>query len=285
MQKNPAFVRSPRFIRRMLLALALFGSSQPALAQAPSTAVPSNQPGQILPVAPPSGCQETPEAEKLFTTGKELLSLNLNREALVAFQRSHAQSRCMRSLAQIAFAERALRRWADASSHLNQALESTDPWIEEHRAQFQDELATINEYLRRAEGRNEDPELAERSAPKTPKRTKAGWGLLVSGALLGGFAGGFLALREAYRKPFEEATSAADWTKPGTADWTKSPWQSAIARGEDARTAGIVLAAVGGVAAVGGIILIAWPQEKTQQKQTQLNVFPSGNGMVLSGRY
>lgn len=273
-------MQSAKLVFRTLSLLGVVGMPQFVLAQAPPEQLTQPSP---LSTVPATGCQETPESAKLYDLGFELLSRDLNREALGSFQRSYDQSHCPRALAQIASAERGLKRWADAFTHLRSALESTDPWIEENRSVFEPELAKINERLRQAGGRNEDPELVEKPAPKMPMRTRAGWGLLVSGVLVGGFASGLLVLREAFRDPFNEATTDTQWKMAPS--WTQQPWEDALSRGDQARTAGIALAAVGGAAAVAGIVLIAWPQEKSTAKQAQLWISPTGNGLVIAGRF
>lgn len=280
MHKDPTVMQSAKLVFRTLSLLGVVGMPQFVLAQAPPEQLTQPSP---LSTVPATGCQETPESAKLYDLGFELLSRDLNREALGSFQRSYDQSHCPRALAQIASAERGLKRWADAFTHLRSALESTDPWIEENRSVFEPELAKINERLRQAGGRNEDPELVEKPAPKMPMRTRAGWGLLVSGVLVGGFASGLLVLREAFRDPFNEATTDTQWKMAPS--WTQQPWEDALSRGDQARTAGIALAAVGGAAAVAGIVLIAWPQEKSTAKQAQLWISPTGNGLVIAGRF
>ena len=62
--------------------------------------------------------------------------------ALALFQRSSADSRCGRALAQVGLAEKALGRGVDAEAHLREALASKgESWIERNRQTLDGELA------------------------------------------------------------------------------------------------------------------------------------------------
>lgn len=267
MHKNPTVMQSAKLILRTLSLLGVVGIPQIVFAQTPSGML--TQPGP-LPPAPAAGCQENPDAAKLYDLGFELLSRDLNREALGSFQRSYEQSRCPRTLAQIAFAERGLRRWADASVHLRSALASTDPWIEEHLSRFQQELSDINERLRQAGGRNEDPELAEKPAPKMPMRTRAGWGLLVSGVLVG--SAGVAAMSVA--QSFSGSVTGIDF----------GLWENGDNVYRRALLAGGVLAGVGAAGVITGATLLLRPAKEANQI-SHLWVAPAPNGLAIGGAF
>lgn len=69
-----------------------------------------------------------------FEAGRALRRDHRDAEALSHFQQLYAESHQPRALAQVGLAEAALGRWADAETHLSQALASPDAWITENRA-------------------------------------------------------------------------------------------------------------------------------------------------------
>ena len=267
MKKNPVVMRSPKRVLRTLALLGGLGTPQVVLAQSPPTQLAQPSP---LPPVPAIGCPETPDAAKLFELGIALLGHDLNREALGAFQRSYNLSHCPRALAQLAFVEKGLQRWADASTHLRSALSSTDPWIEEGRSQFQQELTKIDERLSLAEGRNEDPELALKPAPKMPMRTRAGWGLLVSGALVGGAGVAGMSVAQA----FSGSVTGIDF----------GLWENGDNVYRRALLVGGVLAGVGAVGVITGATLLLRPAKEANQI-SHLWVAPAPNGLAIGGAF
>jgi len=201
-----------------------------------------------------SNCVESDEAASTYDLGKDLLNKNLNRAALDAFRHSYEVSHCVRSLAQMAAAEKGLRRWADAAAHLRVALESDDPWMVARRDPYQKELQLIEERLRQASGHNEDPEQSSAPAKSSPRST-AGWMLMLAGALSAGTGIGTLALAEAFRSPFNAAKTQDPSLQP--------PWDQAGNIQQSAQVAGIAVLAVGGASLAAGITLLLLPKKES----------------------
>lgn len=216
-------------------------------------------------------CQESDESTKLYELGIELLGRDLNRAALDAFQRSYDLSHCMQALAQIAFAERGLRRWVDAAEHLRIALASSDPWIEQHRAQFQQEQMIIEQRREQAGGRNEDPEIIKPAPSPTPPRIRAGWGLSIIGVLLGGAGAATLSVAQA----FGRSVNGIDF---GMWDNGNTVYGSAI-------PAGGALVAIGGAALMTGVTLLLLPPKEQPPKHVRAGLAPSASGLVLGGGF
>src|SRR5262249_10540132 len=121
-------MRPTRIITLALIVSGTFWLARPLWAQG------------ILP-----SCQESDEAKRLYDLGIDFLDRNKNDAALELFQRSYELSHCAKALANMSSAEKGLKRWADAVEHLKTALESDDPWIEQHREEFRKELKKIEE--------------------------------------------------------------------------------------------------------------------------------------------
>lgn len=216
-------------------------------------------------------CQESEESTRLYELGIELLGRDLNRAALDTFQRSYDLSHCMRALAQSAFAERGLRRWVDAADHLRIALASNDPWIEQHRVQFQQEQVIIEQRREQAGGRNEDPELIKPVPSTVPSRIRAGWGLTIVGVLLGGAGAATLSVAQA----FGRSVNGIDF---GMWDNGNTVYGAAI-------PAGGALLSVGGAALISGATLLLWPQKEQTPKQVRVRLVPSATGLAFGGGF
>ena len=75
-------------------------------------------------------------------------------QALATFQRAALLGRDGRVLAQIAFAEQAIGRWADSYVHLREALaDVANPWVQERKGMLQEELKKIEANVGRLEVR------------------------------------------------------------------------------------------------------------------------------------
>ena len=86
--------------------------------------------------------------EALMQQGVDLRRQQRDADALDAFRRAYELGHSPRALAQIALAEQALGRWADAGTHLQQALQSaSDPWIAQHAGVLNGVMATIDRHL------------------------------------------------------------------------------------------------------------------------------------------
>lgn len=103
--------------------------------------------------APGAAPSESPR-EALIDRGIALREQARDEEALRVFQQAFALGRDGRVLAQIAFAEQAMGRWADAYLHLTASLaERADPWVEEHRALLASELQKVAQSVGRLDVR------------------------------------------------------------------------------------------------------------------------------------
>jgi hypothetical protein len=86
-------------------------------------------------------------AEALVTQGIEQREQGHDEEALKLFERAYALDPSPRTLGQIGLAEQALGAWVRAESHLSEALESHDPWIDRHRRTLVTALSVIREHV------------------------------------------------------------------------------------------------------------------------------------------
>lgn len=217
-----------------------------------------------------SACSESEQATKAFDTGIRLLDQNLNRAALDAFQHSFDLSHCMRALAQIAFVERGLRRWADAAEHLRIALESDDPWIAERRDAFKEELRTIEDRLQKAGGRNEDSgESLTPASRAAGSRRGAGWGLLLAGLTVGSAAVGAMAVAQAFA---------------GTGGFSnEGVWTQGQAIYKTTLPVGGVLLGIGGATVIAGATLLLLPRKEASRRTASLHLI--GSGIAIAGSF
>jgi hypothetical protein len=145
-----------------ILGLCL-GWSSGALGQAAGDAPQVLAPGtdgtvSALPAAAPPSAQATPgadsERETLMEEGLRLRQDARDEQALATFERAATLGRDGRVLAQIAFAEQAMGRWADSYLHLREAIsDASDPWVKERLAMLQEELKKIEANVGRLEVR------------------------------------------------------------------------------------------------------------------------------------
>jgi tetratricopeptide (TPR) repeat protein len=80
-----------------------------------------------------SGHAQEPSGDELIRSGLDLRRQGKDAEALELFRRAQEQAPSPRALAQIALAEQALGRFAEAEKHLEQVLAADDPWVLERR--------------------------------------------------------------------------------------------------------------------------------------------------------
>jgi hypothetical protein len=108
----------------------------------PSTrANAATPPGQVAPGAAAS-------EEDLINRGIALREARDDGAALEAFRQAYNLERGARALAQVALAEQALGRWAEAETDLGQAIgRSDDPWIARNKALLNQALVEIQEHL------------------------------------------------------------------------------------------------------------------------------------------
>jgi hypothetical protein len=89
-----------------------------------------------------------PDDEALIKQGLERRKRGDDEGALRLFEEAARLSRTGRVMAQIALAEQALGRWADAEVHMVEALSvKADRWIDRNRKVLQDALADISSHL------------------------------------------------------------------------------------------------------------------------------------------
>ncbi|HVR61194.1 MAG TPA: PEGA domain-containing protein [Polyangia bacterium] len=105
--------------------------------------------GLALLVTPAAwGQTATSEADAAISKGVELRRQGKNEEALEEFQKAFRLVPSPRAKAQIALAEQAIGRWADAERDLADALrEAGDPWIARQRAVLTDAMSVIRRHL------------------------------------------------------------------------------------------------------------------------------------------
>lgn len=72
--------------------------------------------------------------EARFEQGRSLRRDHRDAEALTVFQQIYDEGHQSRALAQVGLAEAALGRWADAESHITQALAQPDAWVTQNRS-------------------------------------------------------------------------------------------------------------------------------------------------------
>lgn len=270
MRKDTSKMCSSNFVWQTFALIGVLGTLQPVGAQSPPVQMQVAATPNQNPDVPPSGCAESEEAKQRYDLGIGLLGQNRNNEALGEFQRSYELSHCMRALAQMAFAEKALRRWADASEHLRTAMASSDPWIEERRMQFQTEQLSIDDALKQARGRNEDTTTAK-PVQQTPVRVSAGWGLTIVGVLLGGSGAATMSVAQAFSR-------SVDGVGFGMWDNGSNVYGAALPIGG-------VLLGVGGAALVSGATLLLLPQKEPFPKRSQIVLSPTSNGLGLGGLF
>lgn len=108
----------------------------------------------VLLLAPWASAQPAPDpTEAWIRHGVELRRTGHDDEALAEFRRAWEAGRSARALAQMAMAEQALGRWADADAHMREALAANDPWIARNRVQLQTAAGVIDQHIGRLEVR------------------------------------------------------------------------------------------------------------------------------------
>lgn len=105
----------------------------PATATTPATAEPI--------AAPPT---QSP-ADRLVDAGIAAREQGHDDEALTLFRQAWELDHGARARAQMGFAEQALGHWVEAEQYVEEALATTDPWVERNRAAVERSLATIRQ--------------------------------------------------------------------------------------------------------------------------------------------
>jgi hypothetical protein len=96
--------------------------------------------------APLARADEDPET--LYAQGVRLRSQGQDAQALEAFLRVWQATKSAKSRAQVALAEQALGRWADAEAHLKEALgQEADSWITKNHATLERSLTEVGKHL------------------------------------------------------------------------------------------------------------------------------------------
>ncbi len=87
-----------------------------------------------LTVASTAAYAQRDPLEARFEQGRSLRRDHRDAEALTVFQQIYDEGHQSRALAQVGLAEAALGRWADAESHIAQALAQPDAWVTQNRS-------------------------------------------------------------------------------------------------------------------------------------------------------
>jgi len=87
------------------------------------------------------------DADTLVAKGVELRRQKEDAEALEMFRRAHALAPTSRTLAQMGFAEVALRRWLDAEQHLADAIRAGDSYAAKNRKLIDQQLADARTHI------------------------------------------------------------------------------------------------------------------------------------------
>lgn len=98
-------------------------------------------------IALSAGSAAAQTADALVDEGIRLREERRDAEALERFERAYELEPAPRTLAQIALAEQALARFAEAEAHLREALAADDPFIRRHRRLLEAALAEIGAHL------------------------------------------------------------------------------------------------------------------------------------------
>jgi PEGA domain len=101
--------------------------------------------------APPASAAAD-SVEEMITRGVQLRRGGDDEGAAREFQKAYDQSHSPRAAAQLGLAEQALGRWADADTHVAEALSTTgDPWVEKNRGVLNGALGIIKGHIGRIE--------------------------------------------------------------------------------------------------------------------------------------
>src|SRR5262249_38707549 len=101
--------------------------------------------------APPARAAADP-VDETINRGVQLRRAGDDERAGREFQKAYDQSHSPRAAAQLGLAEQALGRWADADTHLTEALSTTgDPWVEKNRGVLNGALGIIKQHIGRIE--------------------------------------------------------------------------------------------------------------------------------------
>jgi hypothetical protein len=88
------------------------------------------------------------EADAAIRRGVELRRHGEDQKALDEFRKAYTAGKTPRALAQMGLAEQALGRWADAETHLQQALAApNDPWVRKNVAVLKGSFDAIQRHL------------------------------------------------------------------------------------------------------------------------------------------
>lgn len=110
------------------------------------------------PASPAAAQSPADDPEALMQRGVDLREAGRDEEALALFEQAWQRSQSPRARAQVALAEQALGRWADAEAHLMEALAAQrDPWIRRNRAALEGALRVIQQRLGSLEVRGSVP--------------------------------------------------------------------------------------------------------------------------------
>jgi hypothetical protein len=101
------------------------------------------------------------DAEALMAEGIRLRKANDHAGALELFRRAYQLAPGPKSAAQLGLCEMAVAQFVEAEAHLGEALRSSDPWVNQHRAALYDAINATKNFLGTLEvlGRPEGAEV------------------------------------------------------------------------------------------------------------------------------
>lgn len=97
------------------------------------------------------------DAEALIAEGVQLRRAHDEEGALERFRRAYELTPSGRALAQIGLAEQALGLWVQAQGHLEEALTSTEAWVERNRRTIEQALEEVRTHVATLDVRTETP--------------------------------------------------------------------------------------------------------------------------------
>lgn len=242
-----------------------------------------------------AAAQADPDAEQ--QRGMALRAEGRHAEAAAIFRAVYERTHDPRALARLALAEAAAGQWSDAAYHLRAALTyDADPWIVDHRADLDRDLATIDAHIPAPP--SPPPEAAPRTVPVVvavvpprvvprPDRTRTilgATGLALGGVGLAVGIGALVARNDAAAEfnatigGHNCAVSGGVVTSPAGRD-CDGPYTTARAM----QTAAIVGFVGGGLFAAAGAVLLVTAPRHAEGLALRCGVGPGDVGVSCAG--
>jgi len=166
------------------------------------------------------------EPEKLIKTGNELRKKGDNLRAFGYLQRAYDLSHTPRAAAQLGLCEQALGRFAEAESHLTEALASRDAWVDDKRASLQQTRDGARKHLGRVHVTGAPAQTTVVSGESPSRKLPADGMLWLPGGattLTLEADGGLRAVKSFMVTVGEEVTVEAGLTRPVVSSTTPPP--------------------------------------------------------------